>query len=186
MMGYDDNFGPPVHEAVQSYVDALLEPGTAGTARMPAEPRQADGTTRYRVAWISSVRLALPEAALETPLPLPPLLAYTAPDWFLGRHRHNGEQLHVFDLAHVTAPEVPRAQPELMIPVRGQPWAIACTLEDAPLTLARRSVDWRQPSKLRPWLAGMTRDGTCAVLDIAALLSMLERDPRFNPEHPAS
>lgn len=185
MMEHDDSPMPAVHDAVQSYVEALLEPDT-GEAPTPSASEGTDGAIRYCVAHVSSVRLALPATWLDPPLPLPPLLAYSAPDWFLGRYRLDGVHLHVFDLAHVTAPEIPRAQPAVMIPVRGRPWAIACTLEDAPLRLARSAVRWREPSPLRPWLAGMTADGTCAVLDVPALLSMLEHDPRFQPEPPTS
>ncbi len=178
-----DQLTPDVHDAVQCYLDALL---TSEDATTPPAPGSAtpDASRAYRICHISSVQLALPATSLGDPIPLPPLLAYSAADWFLGRHHHDGMQLQVFDLARIVAPDVPRCQAETLIPVRSRQWAVACTLQPEVIRLTHEQVQWREPGGMRPWLSGMSRDGRCAIIDIPAMLDMLESDPRFHPAHP--
>lgn len=170
---------PDVHDAVQCYLDALL---TNGATETGADATTADRRRAYRICRISSVRLALPEAYLDAAIPLPPLLNYSAPDWFLGRHLHDGMQRQVVDLARIVAPDVPRSHADALLPIRSRPWAMACTLDPQVAWLTHDDIQWRDPGGMRPWLSGMSRDGQCAVIDIPALLDLLEADPRFHPE----
>lgn len=178
--------------AVQDYLDALLSDAPEAHAPAMAEPPAPasdpgpvaiDATgTRYRVCRIASVRLALPADALSDPMPLPSLLAYAGNHWLLGRHRHAGREWQVVDLARIVAPGVPRPLPDHLLPLRGGRWALACTLEDATLVLDDSAVRWREARSNRPWLAGMTHEDACAVVDLDALLAELAADPTVATE----
>lgn len=174
----------PACDALQFYVDALLEPAAADTDAIEVAPPAPDTTKRerYRVCRIASIRLALPAAAVAAPLPLPSLLAYSSPHGYLGRHRHAGNEWKVIDLAHLAAPGVPHPRPDMLLPLLEQPWALACCTEPDQLELASEDVQWRQGSGARPWLAGMTREGSCAVIDADALIAALHANSRFSDE----
>lgn len=177
----------PAGDALQDYVDALLldsgiGSGTASTPTASGDAADSPGGRRYRVCQIGPVRLALPQDALLEPVPLPPLLAYSGPDWYLGRHRHAGTEWHVIDLAFIVAPGVPHPLPDALLPLVQGHCALACTLEPEPLLLDNDAIRWRQGGSARPWLAGITEDHRCAVVDLQALIDGLGDDPRLRAE----
>jgi hypothetical protein len=165
--------------AVQDYLDALLSdaPGHDYDESVGESPQDEAGGKRYRICRIASVRLALPADELIEPLPLPSLLAYAGNHWLLGRHRHAGREWQVVDLARIVAPGVPRPLPDHLLPLRRGHWALACTLEDETIQLADDAIRWRDARSNRPWLAGMTQENACAVVDLDALLAELATDP---------
>jgi hypothetical protein len=177
----------PAGDALQHYVDALLElmPAAGEASPLPETAAPASGENglrRYRVCTIASIRLALPAEAVLEPVPLPPLLAYSAPHGYLGRHRLGGTEWKVVDLASLAAPGVPHPLPDALLPLADQPWALACSIEPSWLELDADAVQWREGGGPRPWLAGMTREGACAIIDLETLAAMLQADPRFAEE----
>ena len=55
------------------------------------------------------------------------------------------------------------------------PWGLACDSLVRTERIDSADVRWRQGSSKRPWLAGMVRERMCALLDVDALLGMLEQ-----------
>lgn len=176
----------PADDALQYYVDALLDQGSPED--MPeadaASPTSEQGSAgpRYRVCRIASIRLALPAESVLDPLPLPSLLAYSSPHGYLGRHRYAGSEWKVIDLASLVTPGVPHPLPDTLVPLAGQAWALACSVEPQCLEIDAAAVQWRHGGGARPWLAGMTREGGCAIVDPTALVAALQSDARYTDE----
>ena len=50
-------------------------------------------------------------------------------------------------------------------------------------TIDKSKVNWRQKTGKRPWLAGVVKDKMCGILNIDALISLLDKGlncPRFD------
>jgi len=54
-------------------------------------------------------------------------------------------------------------------------WGLACTVVDTALTISTEEVNWSGRTRKRTWLAGMLIDNMCAVLDVDALIIMLDK-----------
>ncbi len=100
---------------------------------------------------------------------------------FLGLYRHLGQNVKVIDLTRIVVP--PAKQVDLkpadervkhILLVDGGRWGLACDSINEIMELEPEDVRWRSSASKRSWLAGTVIDRLCALLELDALVKMLE------------
>jgi len=103
------------------------------------------------------------------------------PDWFTGVMLHREEKINVVDTARWVMPEKYNAELEeslnyqFVIMLSESRWGLqAETLVDT-VTLQPEDVKWVDQTSKRPWLAGLVKDRMCALLNVQALIKLLNK-----------
>lgn len=104
------------------------------------------------------------------------------PPWFMGLMPHRDEStIYAVDTACWVMPEKYSEQMaesvryQYLIMLKDSQWGIACETLVTANSLAPEGVRWRQNGGKRPWLAGMVIDEMCALLNVDAMIAMLEK-----------
>lgn len=103
------------------------------------------------------------------------------PDWYMGVMVHREQQLNVVNTAKWVMPEKYDNQLEndieyqYIIMLDNSSWGLACEKLINTVTLEQEDVKWRESSGRRPWLAGLIKERMCALLDVSALIKLLEQ-----------
>lgn len=101
------------------------------------------------------------------------------PDWFNGVMLLREEKINVVDTALWVMPE--KCDEKLknslnyqyIIMLNDSSWGLmAENLVDTTI-LSQDEVKWLEPNNKRPWLAGLVKEKMCALLDVSALISLL-------------
>ncbi|MCA1766731.1 MAG: chemotaxis protein CheW [Idiomarina sp.] len=104
------------------------------------------------------------------------------PKWFRGIMTERDNKLQVVDTARWVMPE--KCTPELeesldyqyLITLNDSPWGLLCEELVTSEPLQPHSIQWRKKTNnKRPWLAGVVRDRMCALLDVNALITLLDK-----------
>ena len=102
------------------------------------------------------------------------------PKWFRGIMTEREEKLQVVDTARWVMPE--KLTPELeeqieyqyLITLNNSPWGLLCEELVDSEPLQPDAIQWRKGvNDKRPWLAGVVRERMCALLDVNALITLL-------------
>ena len=107
------------------------------------------------------------------------------PDWFLGLlpSKTAGTVKTVNTARWVMQEKCPDNLDDsfkYVIRMEGSDWGMAChSVEDA-ITLEPHQVRWRSDRGRRPWLAGTVIEHMCAIMDISALLALLQQSNAGN------
>ncbi len=177
-----DEIGTPVVEA-----PAVAPPPAPEQARQ-SEPRPewAEGRFQCLIFRVLGLKLAVPLARLNGILPWDEDLTRMpghAPH-FLGLMKAHGETVQVVDTARIVMPadrqppaigEQERPLPSHVILVGQRRWGLACDGLSDTITLEPDEVHWRSRRGKRPWLAGTVIEQMCALLDVDALVRLLEQ-----------
>ena len=180
---------PEIIESEAPVVEApAVAPPPVPEEAPQSEPRPewAEGRFQCLIFRVLGLRLAVPLARLNGILPWDEALTRMpghAPH-FLGLTKAHGETVQVVDTARMVMPadrqppaigKQGRAQPSHVILVGQRRWGLVCDgLEDT-LTLEPDEVHWRSRRGKRPWLAGTVIEQMCALLDVDALVQLLEQ-----------
>ncbi len=165
----------PGHEAVlNDYLDALLTPES--TAQQ--EPVDTEPGSHYRLCSASGVALALPEDAVESALPCPPLPTASRADtpWYLGPVECSGRSFEVAHLGRLVAPGLSEQPAAVLLPLRESDWALACDEASQMVSLREQDVRWRKTPGSRSWLAGTVSARRVAVIDVAGMLDIFRSE----------
>ncbi len=100
---------------------------------------------------------------------------------FLGLLRHLDQNVKVIDLVRLVVPQsggpdmVPAAErvKHILLIDDGR-WGLACDSINEIMVLEAQDVRWRTSAGKRPWLAGTIIDKLCALLELDALVNLLE------------
>lgn len=103
------------------------------------------------------------------------------PEWFMGVMMHREAKMNVVDTAQWVMPE--KYNDELkdnldykyLIMLGDSAWGLACESLINTVSLAPGDVKWRASSGKRPWLAGLVKDKMCALINVNALIELLEK-----------
>jgi purine-binding chemotaxis protein CheW len=103
------------------------------------------------------------------------------PDWFMGVMVHRDTKLSVVHTAKWVMPE--KCDNELentieyqyIIMLDNSTWGLSCEKLINTVTLSQDDVKWRQHRGRRPWLAGLIKERMCALLDVSALIELLDQ-----------
>jgi len=176
-------FEPTVEVAAESIVTPAITPSMAPPVAPPANPAlswdspQGVECLLFKVA---GLKLAIPLSRLGGVHPavdkVTPLIRQ-AP-WTLGVWKAEQGSITVVDSAQLIMPErgVSLAEQgyQYLIQLGQAPWALACQDVCDTITLVSESIKWRGDTSRRPWLAGTVISEMCALLDVPALISLLE------------
>jgi purine-binding chemotaxis protein CheW len=64
---------------------------------------------------------------------------------------------------------------QYIIMLDSSPWGLACEQLVNTVTLSQDDVKWMESGGKRPWLAGLIKERMCALLDVSALIEMLQQ-----------
>lgn len=111
-----------------------------------------------------------------------PNTIFGKPAWYLGIMTNREEKLNVVDTAQWVMPEKYNQEMadalsyRYLIMLNESRWGLACESLVTTESLSPDDVQWRKSSNgKRPWLAGVVRDKMCAILDVDAMVDMLEQ-----------
>lgn len=103
------------------------------------------------------------------------------PKWFKGIMTERDEKLQVVDTARWVMPEklTPQLEERInyqyLITLNESPWGLLCEELVDSEPLQPDAVQWRRGvNRKRPWLAGVVRQHMCALLDVNALITLLD------------
>ncbi len=135
-------------DALQRYLDALLDPGSADT--------------EYQLLRAGSVRVALAASAV-------------APEATGGDQAAHGARCWL-DLASVLRGQpVTVASPVVAVPLAGVPgWGLSVEAQETLVQVADQAVTWRKQRGGRRWLAGLIEQFGAVVIDPAAVIEEAE------------
>lgn len=179
-------------QIVADYLAELLTPAAAPAAapvsevkvvaietwrHAPSEPATPAVDRRYLLCIAAGVKLAVPMADVTHVLPIPPLSPPNTPNPIcLGRWRHPSGEARVADLAAILSPDMAGALSSSLVLLSGRAWALACIVVDEPVALDAAAIQWRHGATTRPWLAGMSLEPKCGVVQTTALIEWLEKE----------
>jgi len=159
----------------------------------PPPPQLPDTMAEYREEAfqalffkVAGLNLAVPLKSLggihkwERPKPL-----FGKPKWYLGIMPSREEQLNVVDSARWVMPEKYTAELaeslkyQYLVMLSDSHWGLACESLVNTQTLQPSEIQWRQPhanhASKRPWLAGIVKEKMCALLNVEAMIEMLNQ-----------
>lgn len=131
---------------------------------------------------VAGLNLAVPLKSLggihkwQTPKPL-----FGRPPWYLGMMPHLEEQLNVVDSARWVMPEKYTAELaaglnyQYLVMLGASHWGLACEQLINTDTLHPEEIKWRVATGKRPWLAGIVKQKMCALINVEALIALLEQ-----------
>lgn len=103
------------------------------------------------------------------------------PDWFKGVMLQREQKISVVDTGRWVMPEKFDHQQaethnyQYVIMLSNSAWGLACDKLINTVTLKQDEVKWREAAGKRPWLAGLIKQHMCALLDVDALIRLLEQ-----------
>ncbi|MDO6444346.1 chemotaxis protein CheW [Colwellia sp. 1_MG-2023] len=108
------------------------------------------------------------------------------PDWFKGVMLHREEKINVVDTALWVMPEKcnqtlkDSLNYQYIIMLNNSHWGLMAENLIDTVTLEHEDVKWLEGATKRPWLAGLVKERMCALLDVDALIHMLEEGANIN------
>jgi purine-binding chemotaxis protein CheW len=102
------------------------------------------------------------------------------PDWFKGVMLHRDDKINIVDTALWVMPE--KCDDKLMdsinyqyvIMLNDSNWGLMAEHLIDTVTLTQDEVKWQEPTSKRPWLSGLVKEKMCALLDVSALIKLLD------------
>ena len=102
------------------------------------------------------------------------------PDWFKGVMLHRDEKINVVDTALWVMPEKcdetlnKSLNYQYVIMLNNSSWGLMAEHLIDTVILSQDEVKWSDSSNKRPWLAGLVKEKMCALLDVSALIQLLD------------
>jgi hypothetical protein len=173
----------PAYQAVDDYLDDLLsdasvQPSASAEDEDLTWPPRSAG---YLMCTAADVLIAMPMGQIADIL----LTPMGDGDELQVSDGNIDRRVRVVDLSRVLADDLREPAADMLVVLSGWRWALACrSTEEEASHIANKDVNWRVAREKRirrPWLGGMFKSGHCAVLDVVALLDMLDREYRDDP-----
>lgn len=173
----------PAFQAVDDYLDDLLSdvPSSSPAPAAEWDLSWPPSTSGYLICNAAGVVVAMPMNQVADILPA----SSGHGDEVQVDDGETRRPARVVDLARILADDLHEPAVDMLVVLHGWRWALACrSTEEETSRIASADIDWRvaRPERRqRPWLGGMCKNGRRVVLDVVALLDMLDRDHRGNP-----
>lgn len=103
------------------------------------------------------------------------------PNWFKGVMIHRDEKINVVDTALWVMPEKcddklkESLNYQYIIMLNDSPWGLMAENLIDTVILPQDEVKWLDSNNKRPWLAGLVKKKMCALLDVSALIQLLDK-----------
>jgi len=110
------------------------------------------------------------------------------PDWFKGVMLHRDVKVNVVDTARWVMPEkcdealISGLNYQYIIMLNDSSWGLTAENLIDTVTLKQEDVKWLDTPNKRPWLAGLVKNRMCALLDVDALIKLLEKGVNITQE----
>ncbi len=110
------------------------------------------------------------------------------PEWFQGVMLRRDEKINVVDTARWVMPEkcndklLAALKYQYVIMLNNSSWGLSAEHLVDTVTLKQEDVKWLDSPSKRPWLAGLVKDRMCALLDVDALIKLLEKGVNITQE----
>ncbi|GHE80745.1 chemotaxis protein CheW [Thalassotalea profundi] len=108
------------------------------------------------------------------------------PDWFKGVMVHREDKINVVDTALWVMPEKCNKtlknslNYQYIIMLSDSSWGLMAEHLVDTVTLEQEDVKWIEQTSKRPWLAGLVKERMCALLDVEALIKLLDQGANIN------
>jgi len=108
------------------------------------------------------------------------------PDWFKGVMLYRDEKINVVDTALWVMPEKcdqalkDSLNYQYIIMLNDSSWGLMAEHLVDTVVLSQDEVKWLDSSEKRPWLAGLVKEKMCALLDVSALIELLNKGSDIN------
>lgn len=147
------------------------------------KPSWAQGNFECLLFKVGGLTLAVPLVELGTVLTLDEELTplFGQPDWFIGLMPSKvAGTVRVLDTAKKVMPEkyteASRENLKYVILMKNSDWGLACHEVAEAIKLTPDEVRWRSDRGTRPWLAGTVINHMCAIMDVAALVDLVNQE----------
>ncbi|CAM3890329.1 chemotaxis protein CheW [Rheinheimera salexigens] len=103
------------------------------------------------------------------------------PEWFKGVMLYREQKINIVDTARWVMPEKydQQMQQQLdyqyVIMLANSNWGICCESLVNTFMLEQEDVQWRQVEGKRPWMAGVIKEHMCVLVDVDAMIDLLNR-----------
>ncbi len=161
--------------------EQVVEKIVAKKSVKPNPPDWGKGRFQTLIFKVGNIKLAVPLVKLGGIHRLDPQITRLAgqPEWYLGLTQDQIGNVSVIDTALWIMPDkYEQAKAigldyEYIVLLDNTRWGLACSVVDNALSVGEEEVNWSGSKRKRPWLAGMLVDHMCALLDVDALVKML-------------
>ncbi|MCL1139611.1 chemotaxis protein CheW [Shewanella pneumatophori] len=130
---------------------------------------------------VAGLTLAVPLVSLGGIVNLQPLTPLIGrPVWYKGVQQHRGSQLNVVDTGAWVMPEkynqelAEQVNYQYVVALQDSNWGLSCESLVDTISIKKSAVNWRSQAGKRPWLAGVVKEQMCGILNIPALVQMLQ------------
>ncbi|MCL1066525.1 chemotaxis protein CheW [Shewanella olleyana] len=102
------------------------------------------------------------------------------PDWFLGVQTRREQKVNVVDSCRWVMPEkytkelADGIDYQYLVMLEDTDWGLACESLVNAVRIDKSHVNWREKPGKRPWLAGVVKEQMCGILNVQALIEMLD------------
>lgn len=101
------------------------------------------------------------------------------PSWYLGVQQHRESQLNVVDTCAWVMPEkyedlAQSVNYQYIVVLQESSWGLTCESLVNTVKIHKSQVNWRSQAGKRPWLAGVVKEQMCGILNVDALITMLD------------
>nr|WP_250885581.1 chemotaxis protein CheW [Shewanella jiangmenensis] len=102
------------------------------------------------------------------------------PSWFLGVQTHRDAQLNLVDTCAWVMPEkydeklAQSVNYQYLVLLEDSNWGLACESLVNAVRIKQSEVNWRTSAGKRPWLAGVVKEQMCGILNVTALIQLLD------------
>ncbi len=169
----------PAFQAVDDYLDELLsDNGSSWSARdMKCASSWPSSMNNYFLCTAAGIAVAMPMSQVADILPA----SLADGDEVYADDGDTYCRVRVVELAPLLADGLKEPAADMLVVLEGWRWALACRHGEEATFGSCADIDCRAKGGQRPWLGGMCDSGRRVLLDVAALLDMLDRDHRGNP-----
>lgn len=103
------------------------------------------------------------------------------PDWYMGIMIKHDEKINCVDTAKWVMPD--KLTPELaakldyqyVVMLGDSRWGLTCESLVNTVELTKQDIKWSQGARKRAWMAGLVKEKMCVMLDVPALVAMLDK-----------
>jgi purine-binding chemotaxis protein CheW len=110
------------------------------------------------------------------------------PDWFKGVMLHRDDKINIVDTALWVMPEKcdealkESLNYQYVIMLKDSSWGLMAENLVDTVILKQEEVKWLDKANKRPWLAGLVKEKMCALLDVCALIKLLDEGSGINQD----
>jgi purine-binding chemotaxis protein CheW len=102
------------------------------------------------------------------------------PSWFMGVQTHRDSNINVVDTCAWVMPEkysqelAQTVDYQFLVMLEDSQWGLTCESLVNAVKIDKSHVNWREKPGKRPWLAGVVKQQMCGILNVQALIKMLD------------